>query len=64
MSKVLSKYDEEFKKSILTLHQNGKNLSELSREYGVAVSTLSKWAKAYAEVRIDDETVMTAKQGK
>jgi hypothetical protein len=31
-------YDEKFKKTIANLHQNGKGQSELSREYGIAVS--------------------------
>lgn len=62
MSKQIPKYDEEFKKSIVTLHQNGKNQSELSREYGVSISAISKWIKTYAEVKIDESTIMTAKQ--
>ena len=32
------KYDEDFKKSIVTLCENGKTQSELSREYGVSLS--------------------------
>jgi len=50
MSKTISKYDEDFKKSIVSLHQNGKNQSELSREYGVSVSAIGKWVKMYSEV--------------
>ena len=64
MSKPTPKYDEDFKKSIVTLHQNGKSLSELSREYGVSISAMSKWVKAYVEVKIDEDTIMTAKQVK
>ena len=30
------KHDEDFKKSIVTLYENGKTQSELSREYGVS----------------------------
>ena len=36
------KYTDEFKKSIVTLHQNGKSLSQLSKEYGISMSALSK----------------------
>lgn len=56
------KYDEDFKKSIVNLHQSGKTQSELSREYGISLSAIGKWIKIYTEVKIDDDTIMTAKQ--
>lgn len=55
-------YDETFKKNIMALHQNGKTQTELSKEYGISVSAISRWIKLYSEVRVDDNTVMTAKQ--
>lgn len=55
-------YDETFKKNIVALHQNGKTQTELSKEYGISVSAISRWIKLYSEVRVDDNTVMTAKQ--
>lgn len=55
-------YDETFKKNIVALHQNGKTQTELSKEYGISVSAISRWIKFYSEVRVDDNTVMTAKQ--
>ena len=61
MSKPTPKYDEDFKKSIVTLHQNGKSLSELSREYGVSISAMSKWVKIYAEVKIAIFTPLSKK---
>jgi len=64
MVKISPRYDEEYKKSIVSLHQNGKSQSELSREYGISLSAISKWLKTYAEVKIDNETIMTAKQVK
>ena len=57
-----NKYTEDFKKSMVTLHQNGKSISALSKEYGISLSALSKWVKQYSEVRLSDDTVMTAKQ--
>ena len=30
-----TKYDEDFKKSLVSLHQNGKTQSQLCKEYGV-----------------------------
>ena len=55
-------YDETFKKNIVALHQNGKTQTELSKEYGISVSAISRQIKLYSEVRVDDNTVMTAKQ--
>ena len=46
----------------MALHQNGKTQTELSKEYGISVSAISRWIKLYSEVRVDDNTVMTAKQ--
>ena len=62
MSTLNRKYDEEFKKSIVSLHQNGKRQSDLSREYGISLSAICKWVKAYSEVKIDADTIITAKQ--
>lgn len=41
---------------------NGKTQSKLSKEYGILVSTISRWIKLYSEVKADNDTVMTAKQ--
>lgn len=62
MTNKQPQYDETFKKNIVTLHQNGKTQTELSKEYGISVSAISRWIKLYSEVRVDDNTVMTAKQ--
>jgi transposase len=58
------KYEESFKKSVVSLHQNGKTQTELCREYGISNSAVSHWVKQYSEVKIDDDTVMTANQVK
>ncbi len=55
-------YDESFKKSIVTLHQNGKTQTQLSKEYGVSLTAINRWVKQYSEVKIDEDTVFTAKQ--
>ncbi len=59
-----NKYDEDFKKSLVSLHQNGKTQSQLCKEYGVSQSALGKWVKQYSTVEIDDGEVLTAKQVK
>ena len=35
-----TKYDEDFKKSLVSLHQNGKTQTQLCKEYGVSQSAL------------------------
>lgn len=62
MKNGVSKYDDEFKKSLVSMYQNGKTQAQLAREYGVSLSALSRWIKLFSEVKIDDQTVMTAKQ--
>lgn len=56
------KYEEDFKKSLVNLYQNGKSQTQLSKEYGVSMSALAKWIKAYSEVKVDEDTILTAKQ--
>lgn len=62
MSKKANQYDDNFKKNIVSLHQNGKTITELTKEYGISHSAISRWIKLYSEVKIDDDTVLTAKQ--
>ena len=57
-----NKYDEDFKKSLVSLYQNGKSQTQLCKEYGVSQSALGKWVKQYSTVEIDDGEVLTAKQ--
>jgi transposase len=64
MGRPTPKYEEDFKRSIVSLHQNGKTQSELSREYGVSMSAIHHWVKNYTEVKIDSDTVLTARQVK
>jgi len=64
MGRGEKKYDEAFKRSIATLCQNGKSQSQISREYGISTSAISRWVRQHSEVQIDDETVITAQQVK
>ena len=59
-----NKYDEDFKKSLVSLYHNGKTQTHLCKEYGVSQSALAKWVKQYSTVEIDDGQVLTAKQVK
>jgi transposase len=58
------KYDESFKKSVVSLYQNGKSQTQISKEYGISSSAINRWVKQYSEIKLDDEegTIMTAKQ--
>ena len=47
MSKKYKRYNEEFKKQIVELINNGKTLNEIVEEYGISRSTVHKWAKDY-----------------
>ena len=58
-----TRYDEEFKRTIVNLYQNGgKSQSALCKEYGVSQTALTRWIKQYSTVQVDDGEVLTAKQ--
>lgn len=59
---IKNRYTPDFKKSIVNLYNSGKSYSQIHKEYGVSTSSLSKWIKLYSEVKIDDNTVITAQQ--
>lgn len=56
------KYTDDFKKSIVHLNQNSKSQNQLFKEYGISVSAINKWVRMYSEVKIDDNTIVTAQQ--
>ena len=56
------KYSTEFKQTIVNLYHSGKTYSQIQKEYGVSHNALANWIKQYSEVKIDDETVLTAQQ--
>ena len=60
--KFSRKFDEDFKKSIVSLYENGKSQNALANEYGVALSSIARWVKQYSEVKFDDGTILTARQ--
>jgi len=64
MGKASPRYTEEFKESVVSLYSSGKTQRQLCEEYGISSSALSRWIKAYSEVKTDDGTVMSAKQVK
>lgn len=55
-------YDEDFKRLIVSLYQNGKTQTQLSKDYGISLSAINKWVKQYSEIKTEDGDVFTAKQ--
>lgn len=52
MARKYKNYDEDFKKTVVSLYENGKGISELSREYGVGKSTIDSWIKKFKTIII------------
>lgn len=50
MARQYKSYDEDFKKTVVSLYENGKGISELSREYGVGKSTIDSWIKKFKTI--------------
>ena len=50
MSKTYKSYDEDFKKTLVSLYESGKGISELSREYGIIESNIRNWIKKYGTI--------------
>lgn len=62
MPKKGTRYDEEFKKTIVELYNSGKTQASLIREYDISQSAISKWIKQYSSVTLDNGEVLTSKQ--
>ena len=61
-TKKQNTYTTEFKKTIVHLYRSGQTYNEIQKEYGISHSALANWIKLYSEVKIDDDTVITAEQ--
>lgn len=57
-----TRYDEEFKKSLVDLYHNGKTQISICQEYGVSQTALTRWIKQYSSVETEDGDILTAKQ--
>lgn len=55
-------YDEDFKRLIVSLYQNGKTQTQLSKDYGISLNAINKWVKQYSEIKAEDGNVFIAKQ--
>ena len=57
-----TKYTEEFKKAIVSLYQSGKTYAQIQKEYGVSSSALANRIRRYSQVKVDDDTILSAQQ--
>ncbi len=62
MGSKSTRYDEEFKKSLVDLYHNGKTQISICQEYGVSQTALTRWIKQYSSVETEDGDILTAKQ--
>ena len=59
------RYEEEFKKQIVALFNNGKSLADLNREYNIAKSTIKVWIERYNKTEsfnVDDNRTVEEKE--
>ena len=59
---VKNVYDYNFKRSIVSLYQNDKTQTQLSKDYGISLIAINTWVKQYSEIKTEDGNVFTAKQ--
>ncbi len=57
MERNYKSYDEEYKKNIVKLIENGKAISDIVREYGISRSLAYSWKKKYATIMASDGTI-------
>ena len=43
MTRIKKHYTNEFRNTLVDLYNSGKSLADLSREYGIAKSTVTVW---------------------
>ena len=55
MARQYKSYDEDYKKTVVSLYENGKGISKLSREYGVGKSTIDSWIKKFKTITTSTE---------
>ena len=57
MARKYKTYDEEFKKNIVKLMENGKYIADISREYGLTRSILYEQKKKYGTITTNEGAV-------
>ena len=64
MGRKTKNYTEDFKKQIVELRKKGKTLIEITKEYGIAKSTINKWVSDYNNIvaRLKQKITVAKKQ--
>ena len=55
-------YTDEYKEMISDLYNSGMSVTEISREYGIAKSTINGWIKNNKKIKVSDEEFMIMKE--
>lgn len=50
MERTYKKYDEDYKKNIVELIENGKSISDVEREYGISRKNIYNWKYKYGKI--------------
>ncbi len=50
MERTYKKYDEDYKKNIVKLIENGKSVSDIEREYGISRKNIYNWKYKYGKI--------------
>jgi transposase len=60
MTRIKKHYTNEFRNSLVDLYNSGKFLADLSREYGIAKSTVSVWINKSKPIVVGKDETITA----
>lgn len=69
MARTYKTYDEDYKKNIVKLVENGKAISDIEREYGINRKLIYNWKNKYGtiitstgDVTFNDEIIQLKKE--
>lgn len=54
---MVTRYEEDFKKSIVEMVKAGRRPDELSKEYGPSTYSIRNWIKKYSPVEVNGEYI-------
>ncbi|MCF7569405.1 transposase [Sabulilitoribacter arenilitoris] len=54
-------YDNEFKRTIVSLYESGKTVNELCLEFDISISSVNRWRKEYGSADVSKSTIDTVK---
>ena len=59
MGRTNKKYDDDYKKNIIKLVENGKPISDIEREYGINRKNIYNWKYKYGTITTSDGEITT-----